>query len=323
VAVYLVTGGAGFIGSHLVERLLGDGHSVRILDNFATGRPANVEAVRPLGPDRLEVRTADVRDLAAVGEAARGVEGIFHLAALGSVPRSVENPRESNDVNVNGTLNVLWAGKEAGVGRVVFAGSSSVYGALEVSPKREDHPTRPVSPYGLTKMVGEEYLRLFRDIYGLETVSTRYYNVFGPRQDPQSQYAAVIPSFIDRLLRGVPPVVHGDGEQSRDFTYVSNAVDGTVLAMQAPSNRVREGVFNIAAGGRYSVNEMLRHLMEILGIQMEPVHTEPRAGDIRHSQADISRAREALGYEPRVTFREGLERTAACFRKVSPKAPES
>lgn len=314
MASYLVTGGGGFIGSHLVEGLLASGHRVRILDNFSTGRLSNVEAVRKAGADRLDVMTGDVRDMDAVREASRGIQGTFHLAALGSVPRSVENPRESNAVNTDGTLNVLVAAREETVRRVVFAGSSSVYGALEVSPKREDHPTKPVSPYGLTKLIGEEYLRLFREIYGLETVTARYYNVFGPRQSPHSQYAAVIPSFIHRILHDEPPIVHGDGEQSRDFTYVTNAVLGTVLAMDAPAEKIAQGVFNVAAGGRHSLNDLLRELSDILGKTPEVEHTPPRAGDIRHSQADIERARHALGYEPRVSFREGLEKTVAYFR---------
>jgi UDP-glucose 4-epimerase len=253
-------------------------------------------------------------------EAAGDVRGIFHLAALGSVPRSVENPRESNAVNTDGTLNVLWAARERGVSRVVFAGSSSVYGALEVSPKREDHPTKPVSPYGLTKLIGEEYLRLFREIYGLETVTVRYYNVFGPRQSPHSQYAAVIPSFIHHMLRDEPPIVHGDGDQSRDFTYVANAVEGTVMAMEAPADRVAPGVFNIAAGGRHSLNDLLRELAIILNKTPRVEHTPPRAGDIRHSQADIERARRAFGYEPRISFREGLEQTVAYFRSGAESA---
>jgi UDP-N-acetylglucosamine/UDP-N-acetyl-alpha-D-glucosaminouronate 4-epimerase len=311
---YLVTGGGGFIGSHLVEHLLTAGHRVRILDNFSTGRLTNVESVRSAGPDRLQVVTADVRDLDAVREAAGEMRGVFHLAALGSVPRSIENPRETNAVNTDGTLNVLVAARERAVSRVVFAGSSSVYGALEASPKREDHPTRPVSPYGLTKLIDEEYLRLFREIYGLETVTVRYYNVFGPRQSPHSQYAAVIPSFIHRMLRNEPPIVHGDGEQSRDFTYVANAVQGTVLAMEAPADRVASGLFNIAAGGRHSLNELLRELGAILEKTPRVEHTPPRAGDIRHSQADITRARRELGYEPRVSFRDGLEKTVAYFR---------
>ena len=320
MASYLVTGGGGFIGSHLVEHLLAAGHRVRILDNFSTGRHSNVDAVRAAGPERLQVVTGDIRDLDAVLEAAGDMRGVFHLAALGSVPRSVENPRESNAVNTDGTLNVLWAARERGVSRVVFAGSSSVYGALDVSPKREDHPTQPVSPYGLTKLIGEEYLRLFREIYGLETVTVRYYNVFGPRQSPHSQYAAVIPSFIHRMLRDEPPIVHGDGDQSRDFTYVANAVEGTVMAMETPADRVAAGVFNIAAGGRHSLNDLLRELAVILNKTPRVEHTPPRAGDIRHSQADIDRARRAFGYEPRISFREGLEKTVEYFRSGAESA---
>jgi len=312
--LYLVTGGAGFIGSHLVDRLVADGHRVRVLDDFSSGKRANLAEAERAGGSRLEVVEGDIRDREILDRLAAGVDGVFHEAALGSVPRSIEEPALYHEVNGTGTLNVLLAARDAGVGRVLFAGSSSVYGALEALPKREEHPTQPLSPYGLTKLLGEHYLRLFRELYGLETVTLRYYNVFGPRQNPKSQYAAVIPAFISRILAGEPPIVHGDGEQSRDFTFVEDVVTANVLAMSAPAERVAGGLFNVAAGGRHSLNELIGILSAIVDTPVEPVHEPPRPGDIRHSQADIARAREALGFAPRVTFREGLERTVESLR---------
>jgi nucleoside-diphosphate-sugar epimerase len=316
MAHYLVTGGGGFIGSHLVERLLRDGHRVRVVDNFSTGRRANIEAVRGAGPDRLQVSTADIRDPDVLKEAVSGVEGVFHLAALGSVPRSVMHPQETHAANATGTLNVLVAARDRGIKRVVFAGSSSVYGALEEYPKLESHPTWPISPYGLTKLMGEHYLRLFGELYAMEPVTLRYFNVFGPRQDPASQYAAVVPAFVSKLLRGEAPTIYGDGEQSRDFTYVENVVEANVLAMQAPADRIAPGLFNIAAGGRHSVNALFRTVRDLVGAGPEPVHADPRPGDIRHSQAGIDRARDHLGYEPRVSFAQGLERTVEHFKRA-------
>jgi len=320
MARYLVTGGAGFIGSHLVERLLAEEHHVRVLDDFSTGRRHNIEAIRKAGPDRLQVSTADIRDPEATQRAAAGMDGIFHLAALGSVPRSVAHPDDAHAVNATGTLNVLQAARAGKVKRVVFAGSSSVYGALDTLPKVEDLPTLPISPYGLTKLVGEHYLRLFHELYGLETVTLRYYNVFGPRQNPKSEYAAVIPAFVSHLLRGESPTVYGDGEQSRDFTYVENVVDANLLVMEADADRVRPGLFNIAVGGRHSLNELLSILRELLGTEVAATHTDARPGDIKHSQADITRARERLGYEPRISFREGLERTVRYMKEAGESA---
>ena len=314
MAHYLVTGGGGFIGSHLVERLLTDGHRVRVLDDFSTGRRSNIEAVRFAGPERLHVSTGDIRDEKLARDAVSGVEGVFHLAALGSVPRSVSHPLETHAVNGTGTLNLLLAARDEGVRRVVFAGSSSVFGALEILPKLEDHPTLPSSPYGLSKLVGENYLRLFHELYGLETVTLRYYNVFGPRQNPKGQYAAVIPIFIAKLLAGEKPVVDGDGEQTRDFTYVSNVVDANILAMELPAEKVAPGLFNIAAGGRHSLNRLLTILGEALGVEPQAIHGPSRPGDIKHSQADITRARKHLGFEPAVSFEEGLRRTVAYFK---------
>jgi nucleoside-diphosphate-sugar epimerase len=316
MATYLVTGGAGFIGSHIVERLLTDGHRVRVLDNFSTGRRANIDAVRGAGPDRLQVSTADIRDPGVLEKAVAGMEGVFHLAALGSVPRSVEQPQESHAANATGTLNVLVAARDHGVKRVVFAGSSAVYGALEEYPKLEEHPTCPISPYGLTKLMGEHYLRLFGELYGMEPVTLRYFNVFGPRQDPASQYAAVVPAFVSKLMRGEAPTIYGDGDQSRDFTYVENVVQANLLAMKAPAEKIAPGLFNIAAGGRHSVNDLFRTVRDLVGSDLEPIYADPRPGDIRHSQAGIERAREYLGYEPRVSFAQGLERTVEHFKRL-------
>jgi len=318
MARYLVTGGAGFIGSHLTERLLGEGHRVRILDDFSSGRESNLAGFGDSGA--LEVMRGDIADADTAQQAVAGVEGVFHLAALGSVPRSIVDPLRTNVVNITGTLNVLVACRDLGVKRLVFAGSSSVYGALDELPKREDHPTRPISPYGLSKLVGEEYGRLFNELYGLETVTLRYYNVFGPRQNPEGPYAAVIPIWISRLLAGEPPQVNGDGEHTRDFTYVANVVDANLLAMAAPAERVEAGLFNVAAGGRVSLNRLLGSLQESLGTSVQPEYGPPRVGDIRDSQADITRIREALGYEPRVAFDEGIRRTTEYFRREAEAA---
>lgn len=314
MARYLVTGGAGFIGSHLVERLLADGHRVRVLDDFSTGTETNLDAVRPAGADRLEVVRGSVADFAVTREAVDGCDGVFHEAALGSVPRSVEFPVDSHAANATGTLHVLTACRDAGVKRYVFAGSSSVYGALAELPKREDHPVAPISPYGVTKLVGEEYARVFRELYGLEAVVLRYYNVFGPRQNPEGQYAAVIPLFISAVLAGESPVVHGDGEQSRDFTYVSNVVDANLIAMESPWETVSAGLFNVAAGGRISLNTLLERLAALNGTEVRATHVASRPGDIKHSQADVSRFTEATGYTAGVSFDEGIRLTYEYFR---------
>ena len=304
----LVTGGGGFIGSHVAARLLTRGCEVRVLDNFATGRRSNVDAV---GPD-VELVEGDIQSYERASKAVAGCEVVLHQAALPSVPRSIQDPLTSNVTNVIGTLNILLAARDHGVRRVVYASSSSVYGANADLPKREHAPALPISPYATAKLAGEGYARSFNSVYGLETVSLRYFNVFGPRQDPTSQYAAVIPSFIAALLAGRRPVIFGDGEQSRDFTYVANVVEANVLAMDAAD--VAGKVYNIACGEQVSLNRLVAELRDLLGSDTDPVYAAARAGDIKHSVADLTRARRELGYEPTVRLREGLQRTIQHFR---------
>jgi len=310
--IHLVTGGAGFIGSHIAERLLAEGERVRILDDFSTGSRETAAWLAASRNGRGEVVEGDIAAPGVCERAMRGVRFVFHEAALASVPRSLERPEETNRANVTGTLNVLLAARDAGVERVVYAGSSSVYGDNPTLPKEESMPAAPLSPYALSKYVGEEYARLFREHFGLSTVTLRYFNVFGPRQDPDSPYAAVIPIFTRALLEGRSPVVHGDGGQTRDFTYVTNVVAANLAAARRP---VPRGVYNIACGGRISLLELLDNLQEILGTRIPPTHVGPRAGDVRDSMADISRAREDLGYEPDGEIRAGLVATVAYFRK--------
>ncbi|GAB4455461.1 MAG: SDR family oxidoreductase [Anaerolineae bacterium] len=307
---YLVTGGAGFIGSHLVEALVEAGAVVRVLDDFSTGNRANLAAVR----DRITLIEGDITDLETVRKAVDGVDFVLHQAALPSVPRSVADPLASNASNVNGTLNVLVAARDAGVRRVVYAASSSAYGDIASEYKREDMPSDPRSPYAVAKLAGEHYCRAFFLTYGLETVALRYFNVFGPRQDPKSQYAAVIPIFITAMLKNQPPPIEGDGEQSRDFTYVSNVVEANLLACSAPA--AAGEVFNIACGGRFSINGLVDTLNRLMGTDIAPVHVAPRPGDVRHSRADISKAERLLGYRPGVDFAEGLARTLDWYRQV-------
>jgi len=307
MSVMLVTGGAGFIGSHIVERLIELGHAVRVLDNFSTGRRENLETLE----GRYELLEDDLRDIGAVRKAVRDATVVFHQAALASVPRSVDDPVTSNDVNAGGTLNVLVASRDAGVRRVVYASSSSVYGDTPELPKREDMCPRPESPYAVSKLTAEHYCRVFSSLYGLECVPLRYFNVFGPRQDPNSQYAAVVPLFVTCLLGGSPPVIYGDGEQSRDFTYVANVVDANIAA--ATSSAGTGEVINIACGSTFTVNELFRKLQDLIGASIEPRHVEPRPGDIRHSYADVGKAERVLGFAPKVSFEEGLERTVAWF----------
>ncbi|MCX7751745.1 MAG: SDR family oxidoreductase [Blastocatellia bacterium] len=307
MATYLVTGGAGFIGSHVVERLVALGHRVRVLDDLSEGRRENLAAVW----DRIEFLEGDVRDPEVVRRAVVGVDYVLHQAALRSVPRSVEDPMATTAVNVLGTVNLLQAAREAGVRRVVFASSSSVYGETSELPLRESQPPRPVSPYAVSKLAGEQYCAVFTRLYGMETVSLRYFNVFGPRQDPRSEYAAVIPRFILAALRGEPLEIHGDGLQSRDFTYVENVVEANVRAATQPG--IAGEVFNIGCGQRYSVLEVKAHLERIFGRSLPARHTPPRKGDVRHTQADMSKAEAGLGYRPLVSFEEGLRRTVEFF----------
>jgi UDP-N-acetylglucosamine/UDP-N-acetyl-alpha-D-glucosaminouronate 4-epimerase len=300
---YLVTGGAGFIGSAIVEELVGRGEAVVVLDDLSTGKESNLAPMR----GRIEFLRGSVCDPAAVAAAARGADFVLHLAARTSVPRSVESPAETNAVNVDGTLNVLIAARDARARRFVFAASSSAYGETETLPKVETMPAEPISPYGVSKYAGENYARVFGRCYGLQNVSLRYFNVFGPRQDPGSPYSGVLSRFMAALLEGKPPVVFGDGEQSRDFTYVSNVVDATLRACAALEASGK--VINVGTGNRFTLNETLRLLEKMAGRSTRASYAPARSGDILHSQADISLARRLLGYEPRVGFEEGLRRT--------------
>jgi len=300
---YLVTGGAGFIGSNIVDELVRRGQEVRVLDDLSSGNEGNLAGVR----SRIDFRTGDITDLAALQSACQDMEYVIHLAARTSVPRSVQNPLETNAVNIDGTLNVLVAARDAKVRRFVFAASSSAYGETPGQPKVETTQPQPISPYGVTKYVGEIYAQVFGRVYGLENASIRYFNVFGPRQDPSSQYSGVLSRFMLALLRGEPPVIYGDGEQSRDFTYIENVVDETLRACGAPG--ASGMVFNGGTGARITLNQVLKLLEKITGKKIQARYEPPRAGDIRDSQADITLARKLLGYEPRVHFEEGLQRT--------------
>ena len=303
----LVTGGAGFIGSHLVDALVDRGDDVVVLDNLSTGRLDNLSPA-------AELIEGDVADEDTVSKAVAGCEVVYHQAALGSVARSVERPLLSDDANVHGTLAVLQGAHLAGARRVVMASSSSVYGGASQVPTPESAPLVPRSPYAVTKLTGEHYARVFRELHGLETVCLRYFNVFGPRQRPDSQYAAVIPLFIDALLSGRRPSVHGDGRQSRDFTFVADAVQANLRAGSAPAESCAGRAFNIARGAPSSLLELLDILAAEVGVSITPDHTDPRPGDVRHSHADISAARRDLGYEPSVSFSDGLARTLDWFR---------
>lgn len=302
---YLVTGGAGFIGSNIVKELLRRGEKVRVLDNFATGKRENLLPFN--GNPNLEVIEGDLRSFHIVRDAVRGCDYVLHQGALPSVPRSIKDPITSNEVNINGTLHILEAAREFGVKRVVFASSSSVYGNNATLPKVETMPVAPLSPYALTKYAGERYCQVFHALYGVETVALRYFNVFGPNQDPNSQYSAVIPKFIKMIKEGRRPVIYGDGTQSRDFTFVSNNVEANLLACTAPN--VAGEVFNIACGERYTLLDLVQTINEILGTQVEPLFEAPRPGDVKHSLADIEKAKRMLGFEVKVKFREGLEKT--------------
>lgn len=304
----LVTGGAGFIGSHIAAKLLENGEKVRILDDFSTGKWSNLEAIK----QDVEVIEGDLRDPDALARAVDGCHYVYQQAALRSVPRSIDDPRANNDVNVTGILNLLIASKKAGVQRVVYASSSSVYGDDPSLPKVETQTPRPISPYAASKIMGEYYCRIYSDLYGLETVSMRYFNVFGPRQDPESKYAAVIPRFITAALVDEAAEVHGDGEQSRDFTYIDNVVSANLLAAKAPG--ASGEAFNIACNERYSLLDVLDAVEKGLGKPVKRDHEDARAGDVRHTLADISKAREILKYEPLVNFEDGMKRTVEWFR---------
>lgn len=310
MANVLVTGGAGFIGSHLATALSARGHSVRVLDNLSTGRRENLSHVARA----VELIEGDLRDADACARACAGIEFVFHEAALGSVPKSVEEPQPSHDTNINGTFNLLRACMDKKVRRVIYAGSSSAYGDAEESAKHECLAPQPLSPYAVQKLAGEHYCRAFSQCFGLETITLRYFNVFGERQDPGSRYAAAIPAFVTAILRGEPPVVFGDGEQSRDFTHIDNVVSGNLLAMEAKA--ARGEVVNVACGGRVTVNEVIATINRVLAADVKPRHVDARPGDVRHSCADIRLAKKLLGYEPTVGFEEGLRRSIEYYRRL-------
>jgi nucleoside-diphosphate-sugar epimerase len=311
---YLVTGGAGFIGSNTVDELVRRGHSVVVLDDLSSGKEDNLAEIR----NKITFIKGSITDIEVVRKAMHEAEYVLHLAARTSVPRSVKDPIETNKINIDGTLNVLVAAKELKVKRVVFAASSSAYGETPTLPKVETMQSQPISPYGVTKYVGELYLQTFGRCYGLENASLRYFNIFGPRQDPSSPYSGVLAKFCTAFLEDTQPGVFGDGEQTRDFTYVDNAVQANLLACEAPN--VSGKVFNVGVGGRVSLNEVLRALAKITGKTLETKYEPPRDGDIRDSQADISQARDFLGYDPQVSFEEGLARTFEWYRETQAKA---
>ncbi len=306
---YVVTGGAGFIGSHLSRELVRQGHEVVVLDNLSTGRRENLDDVL----DRLHLVEGSITDLDTVMACCEGADCVFHQAALPSVPRSVKDPLTSDEHNVGGTLRVFWGAHQQGVRRVVYAASSSVYGDTEVLPKHEGMQPRPMSPYAVNKRVAELYGSVFNDLYGLSTIGLRYFNVFGPRQDPGSAYAAVVPKFITAFLEGEAPLIHGDGGQSRDFTYIQNVVEANLAACAAPPEAGGRS-YNIALGGRVTVKDLCLRIRDLVGSEIAPVHEETRAGDVRHSQADISLAKEYLDYEGSVDLDEGLARTVDWYR---------
>jgi nucleoside-diphosphate-sugar epimerase len=307
---YLITGGAGFIGSNMVDELVRRGHELVVLDDLSAGKESNLADVR----GKIDLRVGSITDLATVQSACHGADYVIHLAARTSVPRSVQNPVETNHVNVDGTLNVLVAARDAKVRRFVYAASSSAYGETPTLPKTEAMQPDPISPYGITKYVGEIYARVFGRVYGLENVCIRYFNVFGPRQDPTSQYSGVLSRFMLAVIEGHAPVVYGDGEQSRDFTFIENIVDETLRACEVPD--ASGMVFNGGTGARITLNQVLKLLEKITGKKIEAQYDPPRTGDIRDSQADVSLARKVLGYEPRVHFEEGLRRTWHWYKSV-------
>jgi UDP-N-acetylglucosamine/UDP-N-acetyl-alpha-D-glucosaminouronate 4-epimerase len=310
MSTYLVTGGAGFIGSNIIGELVRRGETVRALDNLATGHIENLTSVR----EKIQWHEADIRNLESIRPDFEGVDYVIHLAAIPSVPRSVADPLTSNSANIDGTLNVLLAARDAGVKRAVFSASSSAYGDHPALPRVETQEPRPLSPYALTKLTGEYYCKIFTSIYGLEAVSLRYFNIFGPHQSPDSPYSGVLSLLISAYVNGKIPTIFGDGEQSRDFTYVENAVDATLRACTAPEASGQ--VINVGTGERHTLNETIKVLDRIFGRQVTPRYDAPRAGDARHSHADISLARRLLGYEPGVRFEEGLMKTVDWFRSA-------
>jgi UDP-glucose 4-epimerase len=313
MATYLITGAAGFIGSALAHALVEKGERVRGVDNFTTGSFDNIRDIA----GQVEFIAADIRDLEAMHRVSKGVDYVLHQAAIPSVPKSVEDPVGSNDTNVTGTVNVLVAARDAGVKRVVYAASSSAYGDAPGLPKREDLLPQPLSPYAVAKLAGEHYMRSFYSVYGLETVSLRYFNIFGPRQAANSPYSGVLAKFITQMLAGEQPIIFGDGEQSRDFTYVDNAVSANLLACAAPADEVAGRVFNIAIGERVSLNEMFKTLKPLTAYRGSAVYAADRTGDVKHSLADITLAERHLGYKPLVRFEEGLRRTVDWYRSMA------
>jgi UDP-glucose 4-epimerase len=305
----LVTGGAGFIGSHIVRRLLAEGHKVRVLDNFSTGHRRNLADFEK----EIELIEGDIRDEEAARRATDGVDTVFHLAARASVPRSVEFPFEANEVNVTGTLQMLLAARAAGVRRFVYSASSAAYGETPTLPKIETMAPSPLSPYAVSKLAAEYYCFCFASVYGMQTISLRYFNVFGPRQDPNSQYAAAIPAFVTRMVRGQRPIIFGDGEQSRDFCFIDNVVNANLLSMKA--GKISGETVNIACGDRVTLNQIIAQINKHLGTNIAPDYQPPRAGDVRHSLADVSAARAAIGYEPKVMFNEGLRLSIDWYRE--------
>ncbi len=311
MTTYLVTGGAGFIGSHLVEHLVRDGQRVRVVDDFSTGKRENLAAFA----ESIDLIEGTLADSGVCARACAGADVVLHHAAIPSVPRSVEDPVASHRANAEGTFNLLMAARDCGVRRFVYAASSSAYGETPKLPKDESIPPDPLSPYGVQKLNGEQYCTVFSRCYGLDTISLRYFNVFGPRQDPKSQYAAAIPAFITAILGGAAPTVYGDGEQTRDFTYIDNAVHGNILAMEA--GRTRGETINIACGDQISVNTVIDRINRLLGTSVQPKYVEPRPGDVRHSCADIGLAKELLGFEPLVSFQDGLRRAIDYYRSIT------
>jgi UDP-glucose 4-epimerase len=310
MSTYLVTGGAGFIGSHIAEALVSEGHGVRVLDNLSTGKRENLRTFN----NGITLIEGDIRDAEVVANAVRGVDYVIHQAALASVPRSIEDPSSTNEVNVQGTLNLLESARKGSVKRFVYASSSSVYGDSEVLPKTEAMFPEPKSPYAVSKLAGEYYCGVYSKIHGLPTVSLRYFNVFGPRQDPSSQYAAVVPIFVSSLLAGRSATIFGDGEQSRDFTYVSNVVAANLLVCHATSDT--RLVYNVACGERFTLNSLYKRLENITGIGLDPTYGDPRVGDVKHSQAAIEAIQGDVGYAPTVGFDDGLELTCEWYRQA-------